>query len=257
MSQLTFNFNGAQFRTIEKDGEPWFVLKDVCEVLELANPRMVKDRLSEGVSSTYPLMTAGGMQQVTIINEDGLYDVILESRKPEAKAFRKWVTSDVLPSIRKHGTYMTPDTVEQFLHNPDTIIKIAQNWKQERDMRVAAEQKIEADRPLVLFAESVQISKDSILVNDLAKMLKQKGVDIGEKRMFEWLREEGYLIKSGSERNMPTQRSMDLKIMEIKMGSRNGSDGTIKLTRTPKITGKGQTYFINKFLGKGVVSVVN
>lgn len=250
MNQL-FSFNGNNVRTIVRNGEPWFVLKDVCDVLEIGNPSDVKARLSDGVVSIEGIQDAlGRTQNVVVVNEDGLYDVILDSRKPEAKAFRKWITSEVIPSIRKHGAYMTPETIEKTLTDPDFIIGLASRLKEANEEKLRLQSQIDYDRPLVLFAESIQVSKDSILVNDLSKLLKQNGVDIGEKRLFIWLRENGYLIKSGSEYNMPTQRSMDLKIMEVKMGSRSSSDGTVKLTRTTKITGKGQVYFINKFADK-------
>lgn len=138
-------------------------------------------------------------------------------------------------------------TVESFLTNPDTIIKIAENWKAEKTLRIAAEQKIEEDKPKVIFAEALETSKDSILVNEMAKLLRQNGVQIGQKRLFEWLRQNGYLIKGGSEKNLPTQRSMELEIMEIKVGQRLSASEGSKITKTPKITGKGQLYFINKF----------
>ena len=251
-----FNFNGAQIRTIEKNGEPWFVLKDVCQVLELSNPRMVKDRLPEDVSSTYPLQTAGGVQQTTIINEDGLYDVILESRKPEARAFRKWVTSEVLPAIRQHGAYMTPAKIEEVLLNPDTIIDLAQRLKHANEERDKLVQKVESARPLVLFAKSVTASKNSILVGELAKLIKQNGVDMGQNRLFAWMRENGYLIsRRGTDYNMPTQRSMELGLFEIKETCISHSDGHVTVNKTPKVTGKGQLYFINKFLSQPVQQV--
>lgn len=251
-----FNYRGAQVRTVIKNEQPWFVLKDACDILGLRAPD-VRQRLSDDVVSTHTVKDSLGRDNTAIIiNEDGLYDVILESRKAEARAFRKWVTSEVLPSIRKHGAYMTPQTLEAALSNPDAIITILNRLKQEQEEKAAIaaakaqlEQKIEHDRPMMLFAESVQISQDSILVADMARLLKQNGVDIGEKRMFIWLRENGYLIKSGSEYNMPTQRSMDMKLFEIRVSTRQGSDGTPRIQRTPKITGRGQIYFLNKFKG--------
>jgi phage antirepressor YoqD-like protein len=172
----------------------------------------------------------------------------MKARNEVAERFQAIVADEILPSIRKHGAYMTPETIERTLTDPDFIIGLAQKLKDANADNKRLQTKIDEDKPLVLFAESLQVSQDSILVADLAKLLKQNGVDIGEKRLFSWLRENGYLIKSGSEYNMPTQRSMDLKIMEIKMGHRSSSDGTVKITRTPKITGKGQVYFINKFI---------
>lgn len=245
-----FNFGRNEVRVVEKAGDVWFVLKEVCEALGDIAPRVVRQRLTDDVCSTYPISDAlGRMQETTIINEDGLYDVILESRKPEAKAFRKWITSEVIPTIRKHGAYMTPETIERTLTDPDFIIGLATRLKEEQEKNAGLQARIVADRPLVLYAESMQVSEDAILVRDLAKLLKQNGMDIGETRLFKQLREEGYLIKAGSDYNMPTQRSMELKIMEIKMGHRGSSDGTVKITRTPKITGKGQVYFINKYIG--------
>lgn len=248
MTMKLFNFEGSELKTIDKDGEPWFVLKDVCDVLDLA-PRVVRQRLNDDVCSTYPMPDSlGRLQDNTIINEDGLYDVILDSRKSLSKKFRKWITSEVIPSIRKHGAYMTPATIEKTLTDPDFIIGLATRLKDEQAARTAAEKTIELQRPLVSFAESLQVSKDSMSIGELAKLLKQNGIEMGERRLFDALREDGYIIKRfGSQYNLPTQRSMELGIMEIKIGSRaSASDGT-KTTHTTKITGKGQMYFINKF----------
>ncbi|MEK3838694.1 phage antirepressor [Paenibacillus sp. FSL R7-0128] len=249
MNQIQkFMYSNQEVRSTVINGEPWFVAKDVCDVLELTNSRMAIDRLDEdekGVSSTD---TLGGKQNVTIVNESGLYSLILGSRKPEAKQFKRWITHEVIPSIRQHGAYMTPSTIEKVLTDPDFIIQMANQMKTEQEKNRLLQQKIEADKPKVHFAESVEISKDSILVADLAKLLRQKGVEIGEHRLYKWLREEGYLIKSGTEYNRPTQRSMELGLFEVKTGHRGSSDGTIKLTYTSKVTGKGQIYFINKFL---------
>lgn len=244
-----FNFHGHQIRTVEKNSQPWFVLSDVCSVLEIGNPSQVKTRLDDGVISNEGIPDAlGRMQQVTIINEDGLYDVILESRKPEAKAFRKWVTGEVLPTIRQHGAYMTPAKIEEVLLNPDMIIDLAQRLKQANEERAQLAQKVESDRPKVIFAEAVTASKTCILVGELAKILKQNGVDIGQNRLFAWLRANGYLInRRGTDYNMPTQRSMELGLFEIKETSISHSDGHVTVNRTPKVTGKGQLYFINKF----------
>jgi anti-repressor protein len=242
MTQI-FNFNGSQLRMIDKDGQPWFVLKDVCDFLDLSH-RVVKQRLSDGVCSTYPISDSlGRVQDTSIINEDGLYDVILESRKPEAKAFRKWVTSDVLPTIRKHGMYAT----DELLDNPDLLIQVAIKLKEEKALRQAAELQIEADRPKVIFADAVTASQTSILIGELAKILKQNGVDTGQNRFFIWLRDNGYLIsRKGTDFNMPTQYSMELGLFEIKETSVSHSDGHITISKTSKVTGKGQVYFVNK-----------
>lgn len=243
-----FNFHGHEVRTVEKDGQPWFVLKDVCDVLELRSPD-VRQRLNDDVVSTHTVIDSlGRANNANIINEDGLYDVILESRKPEARAFRKWVTGEVLPTIRQHGAYMTPAKIEEVLLNPDTIIDLAQRLKQANEERAQLAQKVEADRPKVIFAEAVTASKTCILVGELAKILKQNGVDIGQNRLFAWLRANGYLIsRRGTDYNMPTQRSMELGLFEIKETSISHSDGHVTVNRTPKVTGKGQLYFINKF----------
>ena len=244
-----FNYNGNEVRTIQKDGEPWWVLKDVCEVLGLSSPHKVFDRLDEDEKGRNQIPTPGGEQEMTVINESGLYNVILRSDKPEAKPFRKWVTSEVLPSIRKHGAYMTPQKIEEALLNPDTIIKLATNLKAEREKRMELERQAEKDKPLVTFANSVSVAKASILVGELAKLLKQNGIEMGQNRLFTWMRENGYLIsRKGADYNMPTQRSMEMELFEIKLTTISHGDGHTSLNKTPKVTGKGQIYFINLFL---------
>ena len=190
----------------------------------------------------------GRQQEMTIINESGLYNGILRSDKPEAKPFRKWVTSEVLPTIRRHGMYATPDTVEKMLADPDTTIKLLETIKQERAARMALEAKAEADKPKVLFADAVSASHTSILVGDLAKLLRQNGVEIGQNRLFSFLREKGYLCSQGERYNLPTQRSMDRGWFQVKETTINQPNGSVRITRTVKVTGKGQQYFINLFL---------
>lgn len=243
-----FNFNNAQIRVIEKNDQPWFVLKDVCDVLGLRSPD-VRQRLSDDVVSTHTVEdTLGRANNATIINEDGLYDVILESRKPEARAFRKWVTSEVLPSIRQHGGYLTPQKIEEVLLNPDTIIDLAQRLKKANEEKARLAAQIEADKPKVLFAEALETSGSSILIGELAKILKQNGIDIGQNRLFQWLRQEGYLMKTKDERwNDPTQKAMELGLFEIKKRTINSPDGSVRTVKTTKVTAKGQIYFINKF----------
>ena len=244
-----FNYNSVEVRTIQKDGEPWFVLRDVCNVLGLGTPARVAERLdTDEVSQTHITDSMGRQQEMTIINESGLYNVILRSDKPEAKPFRKWVTSEVLPTIRRHGMYATPDTVEKMLADPDTTIKLLETIKQERAARMALEAKAEADKPKVLFADVVSASHSSILVGDLAKLLRQNGVEIGQNRLFRFLREKGYLCSHGERYNLPTQRSMDRGWFQVKETTINQPDGSIRITRTVKVTGKGQQYFINMFL---------
>lgn len=245
----TWSYGNSEIRTIQKDGEPWWVLSDVCKVLELSSPHKVADRLEADEKGRNLIPTLGGMQEMTTVNESGLYAVILRSDKPQAKPFRKWVTNEVLPSIRKHGAYMTDQTLEQALTSPDFLIQLATQLKEEKEQRKQLEVKVEQDRPKVLFAESVSASKTSILVGELAKILKQKGVDTGQTRLFAWMRENGYLIKRrGNDYNMPTQRAMEMKLFEVKETSVTHSDGHISVNKTPKVTGKGQVYFVNKIM---------
>lgn len=244
-----FNYNSSEVRTIQTDGEPWFVLRDVCNVLGISHVKDTADRLDQDeVGQTEVIDSLGRKQTATIINESGLYNVILRSDKPEAKPFRKWVTSEVLPTIRRHGMYATPDTVEKMLADPDTTIKLLETIKQERAARLALEAKAEADKPKVLFADAVSASHTSILVGDLAKLLRQNGVEIGQNRLFSFLREKGYLCSQGERYNLPTQRSMDRGWFQVKETTINQPNGSVRITRTVKVTGKGQQYFINLFL---------
>lgn len=247
-----FSYESNEVRTIMRNGAPWFCLMDVCRVLDLSSPHKVAERLDPDDLTGIKIRSGGQYREMTFVNESGLYTVILRSDKPEAKPFRKWVTSEVLPTIRKHGAYMTPDTIEKVLTDPDTIIRLATILKEEQEKRRALEAQVEADRPKVLFADSVSASKDSILVRELATLLKQNGVSIGQNRLFAWIRENGYLIRRrGSDRNMPTQKSMELGLFEIKETVISRSDGTPDTKKIPKITGKGQRYFIERFLGDG------
>ena len=248
--QIFSNPQFGEIRTaIGENGEPMFCLPDLCRVLELT-PSKVAQRLSEDVLSKYPLETAGGIQQTNFVNEDGLYDAILYSRKSEARKFRKWVTSEVLPTIRKHGVYATPQTIDNLLADPDNAIKVFQTLKEERRLRQIAEAKIEADAPKVLFADAVVGSKSTCLIGELAKIISQNGYPIGQNRLFQWLRENGYLGKHGERYNIPNQQYVEMGLFELKKGVRSGNDGVMKVTMTTKVTGKGQQYFINKFLNR-------
>ena len=246
-------FNSPEFgeiRTIEKNGEPWFVGKDVAAALGYEKPtdavRKHVDVEDRGISK---METPSGAQETTIINESGLYSLVLSSKLPTAKKFKRWVTSEVIPSIRKHGGYLTPDKLEEVLLKPDTLIQLAQNLKAEQEKRRALEVKMEEQKPKVLFAESVEVAKTSILIGELAKLLKQNGINIGQNRLFEWLRNNGYLIRrQGSDYNMPTQRAMEMGLFEIKETTITHSDGHIHVSKTPKVTGKGQVYFVNLFV---------
>lgn len=248
-------FNSPEFgviRTIEKDGEPWFVGKDVANALGYKDTvNALKSHVDTEDKGGWQITTQFGEKETTIINESGLYSLVLSSKLPTAKKFKRWVTNEVIPSIRKHGAYMTPETLEKVLLSPDTLMQLAQNLKDEQEKRKALEAQIESQKPAVLFTGAVETSKTSILIGELAKMLKQNGVNIGQNRLFAWLRQNGYLIKrKGTDYNMPTQRSMDMGLFEIKETTINNPDGSIKISKTPKVTGKGQVYFINLFLNK-------
>ena len=238
-------------RTMEIEGEPYFVGKDVANILGYAKPlNALTTHVDEDDSLKQGLIDSmGRMQETILINESGLYSLILSSKMPNAKKFKHWVTAEVLPTIRRHGAYMTDSTLEQALTSPDFLIKLATELKNEKEQRKALEEKVEQDKPKVLFANAVETAKTSILVGDLAKLIKQNGIDIGQKRLFEYLRENGYLMKSGNSKNMPTQKGMSLGLFEVKERTISNPDGTVRVTKTTKVTGKGQTYFINKFLG--------
>lgn len=257
------NSTFGKVRTVEMNGELYFVGKDVTRILGYENQNRditrhvdVEDRMmldtetqyQNGIEFDYKLL---GQRGGWLINESGLYSLILSSKLPKAKEFKRWVTSEILPSIRRHGAYMTDDILAKTIENPDFLINLLTEMKEEKQRRIVAEEKIKADRSKVLFAESVEVSKGSILVGDLAKLIKQNGYEIGQKRLFEWLRANGYLMKSGNSYNMPTQYSMELGLFEVKEHVINNPDGSVRVTRTPKVTGKGQRYFINKFLGDG------
>lgn len=247
-------FENEQFgevRTLTINNEPWFVALDVCRILGLDKTWNALQRLDDDEKGTTSISTLGGMQEVTIINEAGLYNLVLGSRKKEAKEFRRWVTHDVLPDIRKHGMYATDD----LLNDPELAIAVFTALKQEKEERrrleavnAAQAQELEAARPKVEFADAVESSDASISVGETAKLLRQNGIDTGEKRFFKWLREHGYLIKNGCDRNLPTQKSMEMGLFEIKESTITLPDGRTRITGTPKVTGKGQRYFIKLFL---------
>lgn len=253
MNQLQI-FQNPEFgtvRTVEIDGDPWLVGKDVAQALGYSNTRdALAKRVDPEDKGVANCDTLGGSQAVTIINESGLYSLVLSSKLPTARKFRHWVTSEVLPSIRRHGLY----AADELLNNPDLMIQAMEALKAERAKNQQLSEKVRQDAPKVLFADSVEASKYSILIFDLAKILKQNGVQIGGNRLFEWMRQNGYLVKrKGSDWNMPTQRAMEMGLFEIKETSVSHSDGHITVNRTPKVTGKGQTYFINLFLsGKAI-----
>lgn len=246
--QIFKNEQFGQIRVVERDGEPWFVAVDICGALDIANSRDALTRIDEDEKGVALTDTLGGAQEVAVVNEPGLYSLVLGSRKSEARAFKRWITHDVIPAIRKTGMYATPATVEAMLANPDTMIQVLQAFKDEREQRLALETRVVADAPKVAFADAVETSTDSCLVGQLAKIIRQNGYEIGANRLFEYLRKEGYLCRAGSNRNMPTQRSMEAGWFEAKESVLENPDGSIRVVRTPKVTGKGQIYFVNKFL---------
>ena len=251
-----FNYQTKEVRTVIKDGEPWFVAKDVCEILEISNNRDAVSRLSEHMTGVVTTDTSIGSRDMTVINEPGVYKLVFTSRRPEAEKFIDWIATEVLPSIRKHGMYATENTIEKMLEDPDTMIQLLTKLKLERKAKIleqakvnTLEERVVKDKPKVIFADAVSVSSSSILIRDLAKLIQQNGVKMGGNRLFTWLRDNGYLIKAMSTSyNMPTQRSMDLKLFEIKETAITHSDGHIHVNKTSKVTGKGQVYFINKFI---------
>lgn len=247
--QIFSNPQFGQIRTvIGEKGEPLFCLPDLCRVLDLI-PSKVAQRLGDDVLSKYPTTDILGREQMTnFVDEDGLYDAILDSRKPEAKKFRKWVTSEVLPAIRRTGGYLATnadDTPEMIMARAVIVARATI----ENQSRQIAEQsaKIEADAPKVLFAEAVAGSKSTCLIGELAKIISQNGYAIGQNRLFKWLRDNGYLGKHGECYNIPNQRYIEMGLFELKKNV-HSENGVMKTTMTPKVTGKGQQYFINKFL---------
>lgn len=248
--QIFENSEFGQIRAIEQNGAPWFIGKDVADVLEYSNtPKAIRDHVDESDKLTERIVLAGQNREVILINESGLYSLILSSKMPRAKAFKHWVTAEVLPSIRKHGAYMNEETIQKALTSPDFLISLANNLKAEQEARRKAEAAVEAARPKVIFADAVSVSGTNILIGELAKILKQNGVDIGQNRLFEWMRNNGYLIRRrGTDYNMPTQMAMDLELFTIKETVITHSDGHTSISKTVKVTGKGQQYFINKFL---------
>lgn len=251
------NSNFGKIRVLEIDGEPWFIAVDIAKVLDYRTAYDMTRILDEDEKGTQIVRTPGGNQNVIVINESGLYSSILRSRKPEAKQFKKWVTSEVLPSIRKYGAYLMDQTVEKALTDPDFLIQLALKLKEEREKRLIAETELQENKPKIIFANCVETSRSSCLVGELAKLINQGGYPIGQNRLFAWMRDNGYLIRQkGENYNLPTQYSMDLKLMEVKKNIINNPDGTVRVTRTTKITGKGQIYFLHKFLGERACEIL-
>ncbi len=243
-----FNFENHEVRSVLINSEPWFIGKDVADVLGYSNSRKamadhVDDEDKEVLTSRNVTLENIPNRGITVVNESGLYSLILSSKLPSAKKFKRWVTSEVLPALRKTGQYQVKELSGSEL--------MAKALIEAQSVLAAKDKQIEEMKPKALFADAVATSHTSILVGELAKILKQNGIDMGQKRLFAWLREKGYLIKrQGTDYNMPTQKAMDLGLFEIKEGSYVNGSGVNITTKTPKVTGKGQQYFINKFLAK-------
>lgn len=250
-----FNFKGNNVRTVQIDSKPYFVGKDVASILNYMNTaKAIRDHVDDEDKLSERIVLSGQNREVILINESGLYSLILSSKLPTAKEFKHWVTSEVLPSIRKHGAYLTDSAIENTLTDPDYLIRLATQLKTEREGRLIAEKQAKEMKPKAIFADSVTTSNSTILVGELAKILKGNGVEIGQNRLFKWLRENGYLIKRhGADYNSPTQKSMDMGLFKIKESSHVNGNGVTVVTKTPKVTGRGQQYFINKFLNINVL----
>ena len=250
--QIFKNDEFGQVRTTIINDEPYFVGKDVAVVLGYRDTSdALKKHVDEEDKGVCEMPTPGGRQQMKMVNESGLYSLIIGSKLPTAKRFKRWVTSEVLPAIRKRGAYATAPTIDKILDDPDYGIRLLQNLKEEREKRKALEAQNAVMIPKAVFADAVTTSDSCILIGDLAKLLRQNGVEIGQKRLFEWLRNHGFLIKRrGADWNSPTQRAMEMGLFEIKETAITHSDGHVTISKTTKVTGKGQIYFVNRFLGE-------
>ena len=248
-----FSYEGNEVRTVQKGSEILWVLKDVCGILGIEKYRDAATRLDDDEREPVLVDTLGGRQEMIAVTESGLYSSTLLSRKPEAKKFKRWVTHEVLPTIRKHGAYVTPAKLEELMNDPDSWIKVLTALKEERAAKERLQLEATENKPKVIFADAVSVSEGTILIGELAKILKGNGIEIGQNRLFEKLRQDGYLIKrKGTDYNAPTQRAMDLGLFRVKETAITHSDGHVTISKTTKVTGKGQQYFINLFLGKGV-----
>lgn len=244
-------FESAEFGTVRvstQDGEPWFVAKDVCDALRISKYRDAVSRLDADERGSVLVDTLGGVQEANTVSEPGFYKLVMRSRKPEAKAFQRWVAHEVLPAIRRTGGYMAAKPDETPEETMARALRIAdETMRRQRERIAALAEENDEMRPKALFADAVAASDGTCLVGELAKMLRQNGVDIGQNRLFAWLRDNGWLGKSGCNRNVPTQRAMDMGLFRIKETAVTHSDGHVTVNRTPKVTGKGQRYFVGKF----------
>lgn len=257
-----FRYSGADIRTVVIDGEPWFVVPDVCQFFGVSNRNRVMQEIDADDKGGTQIDTPGGRQTVGLVNESGLYallfalqpqkarargipEALIEERIEKLRGFKRWVTHYVLPTIRKTGSYSAQPAL------PQTYAEALRELASTVEKNAALEQKVTADAPKVLFADSVATSDTTILVGDLAKILRGNGVQIGANRLFEQLRQDGYLIRrNGTDWNMPTQRAMDMGLFKVKETAVTHSDGHVTVSKTPKVTGKGQTYFVNRYTEK-------
>lgn len=237
----------GEFTIYGTPDDPLFVAKDVAEWIGHSNPTEMVRTVDPEEKLNSTILSGGQRREVTLLTEDGLYEVLMQSRKPIAKQFKKQV-KQILKDIRRRGIYATDNTIDKIIDNPEFGIRLLTELKAEREQRKALEQQVEQDKPRVLFSKAVEASDTSILVGDLAKILKQNGINVGQNRLFQWMRDNGYLIKSGSSRNMPTQYSMDRGWFEIQERVIQVPDREPRVTRTPRVTGKGQLYFVNRFI---------
>lgn len=249
-----FDFKGAPLRTLtDKAGEPWFVAKDVCDILELSNVTEALRSLDDDEKSNFRIseVAQNGGRAPLIISEPGLYKLIMRSRKPEAKEFQRWVTHEVLPQIRKTGGYIPATDADDDMTILAKAVMIGQRTMEAQKRKIASQQsRIVELEPKARFADAVAASDGTCLVGELAKMLRQNGMDIGQNRLFRLLQADGYLGKSGSNRNVPTQRAMELGLFRIKETTVTHADGHTTVSRTPKVTGKGRRYFIDRYWGR-------
>lgn len=244
-------FNSRIFgdiRTVQENGQVLFCGADVAKALGYSNTRDALGRHCRGVVKR-DIQTPGGIQTVNVISESDVYRLIAQSKLPTAQAFERWIYEEVLPTIRRHGAYLTPEMIREVIMDPDVIIGLAMKLKTETEAKQKLELKAEEDKPKVVLAEAITASETSILIGELARILMRNGIDVGQNRLFAWMRKNKYLCSArGERRNLPTQRAMNMGLFEIQKRSIEQKNGDIRITRTTKVTGKGQQYFVNKFM---------
>jgi anti-repressor protein len=270
MNELqVFSYEGKEVRTIQRGGDTWWVAKDVCDVFGETNRNRAMQSLDEDEKGYTQMTTPGGIQRFAVVNEAGLYallfamqptkarsvsDKYIADREQKLRSFKRWVTHEVLPTIRKHGAYITSSKLEEIMNDPDSWIKLLTALKEERQEKERLQLQATQDKPKVVFADAVSVSEGTILIGELAKILKGNGIEIGQNRLFERLRQDGFLIKrKGTDYNAPTQMAMELGLFKVKETAITHSDGHVTISKTTKVTGKGQQYFINRFLSEKAV----